>query len=90
MYVFTYVCVCSYISQYYYVGRQAVAQDSFYNSGGPIRKAVSTVSRLHLIPPEDIKKLETLYENVQRSRTALVDMVSCRFHSSFFHFRSWW
>ena len=65
-----------YVCMFTCVYRQAVAQDSFYNSGGPIRQAISTVTRLHLIAQEDIKKLEILYENVQRSRTALVDMVS--------------
>lgn len=53
----------------------AVANDSFYNNGGPIRKAITTVTRLHLVPAEDISKLEQLYESVQQARTNCVDMV---------------
>lgn len=53
----------------------AVANDSFYNNGGPIRKAISTVARLNLVESEDIRRLEVLYENVQRARSSCVDMV---------------
>jgi len=52
----------------------AVANDSFYNNGGPIRKAISTVRRLQLVAAEDFSKLEQLYENVQQARTNCVDM----------------
>jgi ubiquitin conjugation factor E4 B len=55
---------------------EAVAKDSFYDNGGPIRKAISTVSRLNLIAPGDITLLHQLYESVQKARTSFVDLDS--------------
>jgi ubiquitin conjugation factor E4 B len=54
----------------------SVAQDSFYNNGGPIRKALSTVTRLKLIGAEEIELLHTLYEQVQKARISFVDLDS--------------
>lgn len=54
----------------------AVAQDSFYADGSPLRKAISTVSRLNLIGNQEINYLRSLYEQVQKARSNLVDIES--------------
>jgi ubiquitin conjugation factor E4 B len=54
----------------------AVAKDSFYADGGPLRKAISTVTRLGLISDQEITQLKELYEQVQKSRATLVDIES--------------
>jgi ubiquitin conjugation factor E4 B len=55
---------------------EAVAKDSFYDNGGPIRKALSTVTRLSLITPEEVQQLHHLYEKVQQARVSFVDLDS--------------
>lgn len=73
-----YLCeICSAMAHFHdsEIFWQAAAKDSFYNDGGPIRQAISTVNRLHLVTPEEVSKLESLYENVQRARVEFVDMV---------------
>lgn len=55
---------------------QAVANDSFYSDGGPIRKAISTGSRLGVITNIERDNLYSLYEQVQKVRATLVDMES--------------
>lgn len=55
---------------------EAVAKDSFYDNGGPIRKALSTVTRLSLIAPAEVEALHQLYEQVQKARVSFVDLDS--------------
>ncbi len=55
---------------------QAVANDSFYSDGGPIRKAISTGSRLGVISNIERDNLFSFYEQVQKVRATLVDMES--------------
>ncbi len=55
---------------------QAVATDSFYNNGGPIRQAIATVSRHGLMDLVEIAQLRHLYEQVQVVRVSCVDMDS--------------
>lgn len=55
---------------------EAVAKDSFYDNGGPIRKALSTVTRLGLIAPGEVEHLHHLYEKVQQARVSFVDLDS--------------
>lgn len=55
---------------------EAVAKDSFYADGGPIRKAISTVSRLNLVSPHDAQSLRSLYENVRNVRATIIDLES--------------
>lgn len=55
---------------------KAVSLDSFYLNGTPLRKSISTVQKLGLITQEDLQKLYTLYENVQKTRTNVIDIDS--------------
>ena len=55
---------------------EAVAKDSFYDNGGPIRKALSTTTRLNLISPTELAQLHQLYEQVQKARVSFVDLDS--------------
>ena len=55
---------------------EAVAKDSFYDNGGPIRKALSTTTRLNLISPAELAQLHQLYEQVQKARVSFVDLDS--------------
>lgn len=55
---------------------EAVAKDSFYDNGGPIRKALSTVARLNVIPPAEVERLHYLYEKVQQARLSFVNLDS--------------
>lgn len=55
---------------------KAVAEDSFYSDGSPIRKAISTVSRLGLVTPEIVQNMTFFYDQVQKTRTSLVDLES--------------
>jgi ubiquitin conjugation factor E4 B len=63
----------------------AVASDSFYNDGVPIRAAISTLARLNLMIPEDLAKLELFFNQVKRvhssgkSVAALVDIAPMEF-----------
>ncbi|RYH31359.1 hypothetical protein EON65_02720, partial [archaeon] len=54
----------------------AVAQDSFFSEGGPLRKAISTVTRLTLVTAAEVEQLRSLYESVQKSRADVVDLNS--------------
>jgi ubiquitin conjugation factor E4 B len=53
---------------------QAVANDSFYNDGQSIHKALATVSKLHLITPAQIVQFRHLMEQVGKARASCVDM----------------
>lgn len=55
---------------------QAVASDSFYNNGGPIRKALSTATRLSLIAPSELEQLNALYAQVQQARASSLNIDS--------------
>jgi len=54
----------------------AVANDSFYSDGGPIRKGISTASRFGLISVTESEQLHSLYEEVQKVRATLIDVES--------------
>eukprot|EP01031_Cornospumella_fuschlensis_P026243 gene26243-31702_t len=54
----------------------AVAQDSFFSEGGPLRKAISTVTRLALVSATEVEQLRSLYDNVQKCRADVVDLNS--------------
>lgn len=55
---------------------KAVAEDSFYFEGGPIRKAISTVTRLGTVSGTIVEQMKHLYEQVQKTRSTLVDLES--------------
>jgi ubiquitin conjugation factor E4 B len=55
---------------------KSVASDSFYFSGGPIRSAISTISRLKLLTNTEIDKLREFYQRVQQARISYVDLDS--------------
>jgi len=53
---------------------QSVAQDSFYLEGGPIRKALLTVTRHGLIAPAEVEQLQALQASVETARASFVDL----------------
>jgi ubiquitin conjugation factor E4 B len=55
---------------------KSVAEDSFYNEGAPIRKAIATIAKLSLVTPEVVENMKSLYEHVQKTRATLVDIES--------------
>ncbi len=55
---------------------KAVAEDSFYFEGGPLRKAISTVTRLGTVSVAIVEQMKYLYEQVQKSRASLIDLES--------------
>ena len=57
---------------------KAIAEDGFFESGRPLRKAMTTAAKLGLVSAEESAALQTLYERVQAARASL--QVSCVIH----------